>query len=137
MIEDIRNLKSEKSNLRKFGITIGIILVMISGFLFWKEKDLFQIFFTMGAVLFIFGSILPVFLKPIHWIWMIFATILGQFMTHVVLSLIFYMIITPIGIFSRLFGKKFLSLRMDKTYSTYWNYHQRIVFERKNYEKQF
>ena len=35
MLEEIKNIKSEKSDLRKYGITIGIILAIIAGFLFW------------------------------------------------------------------------------------------------------
>ena len=44
MLEEIKNIKSEKSDLRNFGIIVGIILLIISGFLFWKEKESFQIF---------------------------------------------------------------------------------------------
>ena len=137
MIEDIRNIRSEKSDLRKFGITIGIILVMIAGFLFWKEKESFQIFLTVGAVLCIFGVVIPVILKPIYWIWMIFATILGWIMTRVILSLLFYVIFTPIGLLPRLFGKKFIELMWNKSDSTYWNYRSGSVFEKEKYEKQF
>ena len=37
MLEEIKNIKSDKSDLRNFGITIGIILLVIRGFLLWKE----------------------------------------------------------------------------------------------------
>ena len=137
MIEDIRNIRSEKSDLRKFGITIGIILVMIAGFLFWKEKESFQIFLTVGAVLCIFGVVIPVILKPIYWIWMIFATILGWIMTRIILSILFYVILTPIGLIPRLFGKQFLELKWNRTNRTYWNYRSGDVIEKENYEQQF
>jgi hypothetical protein len=137
MIEDIRNIRSEKSDLRKFGITIGIILVMIAGFLFWKEKESFQIFLTVGAVLCIFGVVIPVILKPIYWIWMIFATILGWIMTRIILSILFYVILTPIGLIPRLFGKQFLELKWNRTNRTYWNYRSGDVIEKEKYEQQF
>ena len=53
MLEEIKNIKSEKRDLRKFGITIGIILLIITGFLFWKEKESFQIFLAIGIILFL------------------------------------------------------------------------------------
>ena len=137
MIEDIRNIRSEKSDLRKFGITIGIILVMIAGFFFWKEKESFQIFLTVGAVLCIFGVVIPVILKPIYWIWMIFATILGWIMTRIILSILFYVILTPIGLIPRLFGKQFLELKWNRTNRTYWNYRSGDVIEKEKYEQQF
>ncbi len=136
MLEEIKNIKCEKSYLRKFGITLGMILIIISGFLFWKEKESFQILLTIGVVLSVFGFAMPVALKPIYWIWMIFATILGWVMIRVILSLLFYTIITPIGLISRFFGKQFLELKWNRTNRTYWNYRSDKP-EKGNYEKQF
>ena len=137
MIEEIKNIKSEKSDLRKFGITVGLILMIVSGFLFWKEKESFQILITSGAILLILGVTIPVILKYIYWVWMIFATIIGWIMTRVILSLMFYAIITPIGFILRLFGKQFIELSWNKTESTYWKYRSNCIFEKENYEKQF
>ena len=136
MLEEMKNIKSGKSDLRKFGITIGIILIIISAFLFWKEKESFQIFFSIGAFLCIFGVVIPVILKPIYWIWMIFATILGWIMTRVILSILFYMILTPVGLILRIFGKQFIELKWITKNSTYWNYRSDKP-EKGNYEKQF
>ena len=136
MLEEIKNIKSEKSDLRKFGITIGIILLIITGFLFWKGKESFQIFLTIGVVLCVLGVAIPVILKPIYWIWMIFATILGWVMTRVILGLLYFIIITPIGLIPRLFGKQFLDLRFDKSIDTYWNYRKTQLIS-SDYEKQF
>ena len=137
MIEEIKNIKSEKSDLRKFGITIGVILLIIAGFLFWKEKESYQIFLTVGTILFVLGILVPAVLKPIYWIWMIFATILGWMMTRVILSLLFYIIITPIGLIPRFFGKQFLELKWDKSKESYWNYRTIKHLKMEDYEKQF
>ena len=93
MLEEIKNIKSEKCNLRNFGIIVGIILLIISGFLFWKEKESFQIFLAIGIILLLTSIVIPPILKPVYWIWMIFAIILGWFMTLVILSLLFYIIL--------------------------------------------
>ena len=137
MIEEIKNIKSEKNNLRKFGIIVGIVLLIIAGLFFLKEKESFQLFFAIGIVLFVTGIVIPFTLKPIYWVWMTFATILGWFMTRVILSLLFYVILSPIGLIARLFGKQFLDLKWNKTDSTYWNYHSKSIFEKEKYEKQF
>ena len=137
MFEEIKNIKSKKSDLRNFGITVGIILLVISGFLFWKEKESFQIFLAIGITLFILGIAIPFILKPIFWVWMIFAIILGWFMTRVILSLLFYVMFTSIGLTSRLFGKQFLELRWDKLKESYWNFRTNEHLQNKNYEKQF
>ncbi len=137
MLEEIKNIKGEKSDLRKFGITVGIILMIIAGFLFWKEKESFQILLTFGVTLCILGIAIPFILKPIYWVWMIFATILGWIMTRVILSLLFYIIFTPIGLTLRFFGKQFLELRWDKSKGSYWNYRTNEHLKKENYEKQF
>ena len=135
MIEEIKNIKSKKSDLRKFGIIVGIVLLIIAGFFFLKEKESFQLFLTIGTVLFVTGIVIPFTLKPIYWVWMVFSTILGWFMTRVILSLLFYVVFTPIGLIARLFGKQFLGLKMDHSKQSYWN--MKTVETSKNYEKQF
>ena len=137
MLEEIKNIKSEKSDLRKFGITIGVILLIIAGFLFWKEKESFQILLTFGVTLCILGIVIPFILKPIYWVWMIFATILGWIMTRVILSLLFYIIVTPIGLIPRFFGKQFLELKWDKSKESYWNFRTNEHRQKEDYEKQF
>ncbi len=136
MLEEIKNIKSDKSALRTFGITIGLILMIFAGFLFWKEKEIFYIFFTLGVALCFLSSAIPYLLKPFYWIWMILATILGWVMTRVILSLLFYLILTPIGLIGRLFGKQFVELRWDKSKKSYWNYRSGMPVPG-DYEKQF
>ena len=137
MLEEIKNIKSKKSDLRNFGITIGMILLIISGFLFWKEKESFQIFLAIGIILFLTAIALPSVLKPVYWIWMIFAIILGWFMTRVILSLLFYVVFTSIGLTLRFFGKQFLELQWDKSKESYWNFRTNEQQQKENYEKQF
>jgi len=137
MIEEIKNIKSEKSDLRKFGIIVGIVLLIIAGFFFLKEKESFQLFLTIGTVLFVTGIVIPFTLKPIYWVWMVFSTILGWFMTRVILSLLFYVVFTPIGLIARLFGKQFLDLKQNHSQQSYWNMRTVEAFDTQNYEKQF
>ena len=137
MLEELKNIKSRKNDFRNFGITVGMILIMISGFLFWKEKESFQIFLTIGFILCGLGIVFPILLKPVYWIWMIFATILGWFMTRLILSMLFYGVISPIGIILRLFKKQFIELKWDRKNVTYWNRISGEVFEKEKYEKQY
>ena len=137
MIEEIKNIKSEKSDLRKFGIAIGTIFLIVAGFFFWKENESFQLFLTIGITLFAVGIVIPVILKPVYWVWMVFATVLGWFMTRVILSLLFYVILTPIGLIARLFGKQFLDLKQNHSQQSYWNIRTVEASNTQNYEKQF
>lgn len=137
MIEDIRNIKNTKSDFRKFGVIIGVFLMVIAGFLFWKGKETFEILLISGLLLCVLGLAIPAVLKPFYWVWMILAAILGWIMTRVILSLLFYVVITPIGVFSRLFGNQFLELKWDKSKDSYWNTRTTKQQNNVHYESQF
>jgi|TARA_Y100000310_G_C20294571_1_gene628745 hypothetical protein len=137
MIDEIKNIKIEEMDLRKFGIIVGTVLLIFVGLLLWKEKESFQLFLAIGIFLFVAGIAIPVILKPFYWLWMVFATILGWFMNRVILSLLFFVILTPIGLIARLFGKQFLGLKMDHSKQSYWNMKTAETSNIQNYEKQY
>lgn len=136
MIAELNSIKSSRKDLKNFGFVIGFILLIICIFLLVRGKDSFIYFFSIGSILIILGGITPVILKPIYKIWMVFAVIIGWIMTRVILSVLFFSIITTIGIFTRLIGKDFLNLR-SKNNESYWNIRNKEYELNQDYEKQF
>ena len=132
----ISRIKITKEEIRKFGIVIGSILLIIGVILLWKRNIYYPILMIIGVFLFVGGLSIPIILKPIYIIWMIFATIMGWLMTRFILSLLFYGLITPISLIARLMGKKFIYLRWDKINNSYWNYRSNKV-QNVDYEKQY
>ena len=137
MIEEIKNIKNEKSEFRKFGITIGPFLLVIAGFLFWRGRESFQIMLVSGLVLGVLGLTIPIVLKPVYWVWMALAAILGWIMTRVILGVLFYLVITPIGMLSRRSRNKFLDLKWRETRNSYWNSRNTIQQTNEDHERQF
>ena len=86
----ISEIKTTRKEVRNFGIIIGILFLIISCILFFINKTSYPIFMIIGFILFVGGLTIPLILKPIYFIWMIFATIFGWFMTQVILSFLFY-----------------------------------------------
>ena len=136
MIAELNSIKSSRKDLKNFGFAIGFILLIIGLFLFVKGKDLFVYFISIGSILIILGGITPFILKPIYKIWMIFAVIIGWIMTRIILSVLFFSIITVIGLFTRLIGKDFLNLK-SKSNESYWNIRNKELELNQDYEKQF
>ena len=136
MIEELNSIKSSRKDLKNFGFAIGFILLIIGLFLFVRGKDLFVYFFSIGSILIILGGITPFILKPIYKVWMIFAVIIGWIMTRIILSVLFFSIITIIGLFTRLIGKDFLNLK-SKSNESYWNIRNKERELNQDYEKQF
>ena len=137
IIEEIKNIKSGKSDLRQFGITMGIVLILFGGLFLWRDKDYYIYLFILAAVFIISGIVVPVVLKPIHKIWMTISIILGWIMTRVILSVLFYVVITPTRCLARLFGKQFLDLKIDKSLKSYWIPKKELKLNKADYERQF
>ena len=133
----ISEIKSSKKNIRNFSITLSIILMIIGAILFWKKNTDYSVFMIIGVFLLSSGILIPIILKPIYYVWMIISNILGWIMTHLVLSLLFYLIFTPIGLTVRLFGKQFLELKWDKSQNSYWKKRTSKQWKKEEYERQF
>ena len=136
MIEEIKKIKSTKKDFKHFGLTIGLILFSIGVFLFYKDIKSFVYVVTIGSIFLFLGLVAPSILKPIYKIWMIFAVIIGWIMTRLILSVLFYTIITGIGILTRIIGKDFLNLKL-KDQESYWNIRDNGHELNQDYEKQF
>ena len=94
MFEEIKNIRTSVKDFRSFGITIGIILLIVSAILLYYNKESYQSLAIIASTFIGLGIILPVLLKPAYLVWMTFAVILGWVMTRVILSIVFYLIIT-------------------------------------------
>ncbi len=137
LIEEIKNIKSEKSDLRKFGITVGLVIGILGGLLWWRGKEFYNYFFIISIALIISGLLVPKLLLPIQKTWMTIALVIGWFMTRLILSILFYLVVTPIGLVAKLLGKEFLELKIDKSRKSYWIYREERPFDKKDYERQF
>ena len=137
MLEEIKLIKTENKDLRSFGITFGIIFLIIAGFLLYIEDESFRLFIVISSAFIIFGFLIPIILKPIYIGWMSFAIILGWFMTRFILSLLFYLIVTPIGLITRVLGKDFLELKKEASNGSYWNQRESSFEKNQSYDKQF
>ena len=137
MFDEIKNISSTKKDLRKFGLTVGPFLLILGGLFLWLEKAAYPHLLIIGAALLLTGLAVPGILKPIYLGWMTFATVLGWIMTRVILTIVFFLVMTPIGFLGRLFGYKFLELKWDLAKKTYWNYRESAEPDKAIYERQF
>ena len=135
--EELKLIIEDKQSLRKFGLTVGSVLLVIGITLYLLEKSSFIYFGGIGIILILFGLALPNVLKPINKIWMTLAIILGWFMSRVILIILFYLIITPIGFLWRLFRRDALKLKWDNSVSSYWEDREKQLSEQIDYERQF
>jgi hypothetical protein len=135
--DDIKQLKTGKRDLRKFGLLVGGIFVLIGLLFLWRHKSHYPYFLWPGLVLVVLGVVLPPALKWVYLAWMSVAFVLGFVMAHVILTLLFLLVITPLGLVARLFGQDFLSLNLNRAARTYWIPRDQLVKSPATYERQF
>ena len=135
--EEFKHIKETKRDLRKFGLTVGGVLAAIAVLLFYFEKPSTIYFAVIGGLLILCGALIPQLLKPLNKIWMSLAIILGFIMSRVILTILFYLVLTPIALLAKLVGKKFMILKYDKSAKTYWEKRSIIRKKQIDYERQF
>jgi glucan phosphoethanolaminetransferase (alkaline phosphatase superfamily) len=136
--EEIKNIKSNKSEWKKFGMMMGIILTMIGFYLIWKKNNNYYYYpLSFAAAFFAAGLFLPVLLKPVYKAWMILSVVMGFIMTKVIMVVIFYLILTPLGLIASMTGKKFLDMKIDKSAKSYWITREKTQKLKSDYERQF
>jgi hypothetical protein len=135
--EELKNIKEEKKDLRKFGLTDGAVLLIIGIILYLTGKTLFLIFGGAGTLLILLAFIYPKALKPANKLWMMLAILMGWFMSRVILAILFYLVVTPTALLLKIIGKDFLKLRADKNVKSYWEKRDNKIAEKLDYERQF
>lgn len=135
--EDIRQLQTDPRTLRKFGLMVGGVFLVLGGLFLWRQKAIGPWLFWPGVPLVVLGAILPHSLKFVYLAWMSVAFVLGFVVAHVILTLFFYLVVTPIGLAARLAGKDFLSLKLDRNAASYWLSRTDKSKPGADYERQF
>lgn len=128
----------ELKYLRQFGITLAVIFGILGAAHFMKHRVvLSQWFLCIGIIMLCAGIFIPKTLKPLHFIFLKAAHAIGWFNTRVILMLIYFMLISPIAIIMRVFGKNTFNRRLQKDTLTYWIKRRNLKPTREQLEKQF
>jgi hypothetical protein len=135
--EDIQQLKTGDRDLRKFGLLVGGVFAGLGILFLVRHKPHGSYFLWPGAALLLAGAVLPRALKYVYLAWMSLAIVLGFVVAHVILTLLFFLVITPVGWFARLRGQDFLSLKLDRQSTSYWIVQPRKDRSASDYERQF
>ncbi len=118
--DEIRNIPCADKDLRSFGRVLGIFCAIVGGLSLWKQGAHWPVWLGAAALLLGLGTLWPRALRPFQKVWMTLALLMGWVMTRVLLGLVFFLVLTPIGLLTRLCGKDFMHRRFDLAGSSYW-----------------
>lgn len=137
MLDELKSINSTKKAMREFGLTIGIILVILGVVSAWRGRITGPYLIAAGALFIALGFILPVSLKWPQKIWMGFAVIAGFFVSRLVLIALFYIIMTPVSFIVKISGKDILDERIERSAKSYWKERAVTARPREDYGKQY
>ena len=113
---------------RKFGLTVGIAFGVLAAIALWRGHERLAVGVGVAAGLLLTGGLLaPTWLLPVERVWMAFAHALSRITTPVFMSIVYFLVIMPVGLVMRLFGRNPVAAREDG--SSFW--HRRGVGDRR------
>jgi hypothetical protein len=109
----------------------------LGSFLLWRRPHPAGWLVTsIGALLLLLAGFVPAALKYLHAPWMMLSLALGWIMSRLLLTVLFFLVITPIGLLQRAFGKRSIETALDSDATSYWQSRTKSSAA-SEYEKQF
>ncbi|MBI3695661.1 MAG: hypothetical protein HY238_12590 [Acidobacteria bacterium] len=107
-----RTDRTDPRQARKSALSVGLVLLSLGAFSYWRHHLLrAEILGSLGGFLLLLGLFAPRWAIPFHVAWMKFAAVLGYINSRIILSVMYYGVMTPIGVIMRLGGRDPLKRR--------------------------
>ena len=104
---------------RSFGIVFFVVFLIIATYPLINDDEL-RLWSLIISIVFLFlGLVNSKILNPLNKLWFKFGIFLGKIISPLVMSIIFFLVVTPIGLLMRLFNKDLLNLKFNNN-SSYW-----------------
>lgn len=128
---------ASRAQARKTALIVGAVLVLAGSISLWRDHLLrAEIMGGAGALLLLLGWLAPQWAEPFHWAWMKLAAGLGYVNSRIILSIMYYGVLTPIGFVMLLAGRDPLR-RRGPGQDSYWIPRPRVRQEHEQFERLF
>ena len=104
---------------KSFGIVFFIVFLIIGTYPLLSQNEVRLWSLIISIIFLILGLLNSKLLTPLNKIWFKFGILLGKIISPLVMGLIFFFVVTPIGILMRILKKDLLNLKFNKK-TTYW-----------------
>jgi len=111
---------TERGQIRKFGAVALVFFGALSGIGLWRQSVIAAFFFGVLSFLGLVFLCLPGPMAPLYRGWMRVAHVMGRVMTAFILTLAYYLVITPSALIKRIISGAPIPVVPDKGASSYW-----------------
>tara|TARA_B110000003_G_C16571756_1_gene504584 strand:- start:568 stop:954 length:387 start_codon:yes stop_codon:yes gene_type:complete len=108
-----------KSTNKSFGLVFFTVFFLIGIYPLLNESNLRVWSLVISVIFLILGLLNSKILTPLNIFWFKFGIFLGKIVSPLVMVLIFFLVVTPIGLLMRLLGKDLLNLKNNSS-NSYW-----------------
>lgn len=116
----LAEIQNQLPSNKKFGVFFSIVFIMVAIYAHWGFKSDFSIFALSISTLFAVTAFLaPQLLSPLNSLWYGLGLLLGKIVSPIVLGIIFFVLITPISLITRLFGRDEMKIK-KRSVKSYW-----------------
>ena len=115
----MKNQKIKIGSTKSFGIVFSIVFLVIAFWPMLNGNEINYWLLTISIVFLILGLINSKILTPLNKIWFKFGILLGNVIAPIVMSIIFFLIVTPTSIIMKILGKDLLNLKKNNN-NSYW-----------------
>ena len=112
--------KIKISSNRSFGLVFFVVFLIVALWPLKSGEDIRIWSLALSIIFFILGILNSKLLTPLQRMWFKFGIFLGAIVSPIVMGMIYFLVVTPIGIFMRFLGKDLLKTSNVKNVSTYW-----------------
>ena len=133
----MNSFSTDPRDIRKFGLIGVAFFGLLAALALWRDKPLALWVFGALSLGFTSFACFPAAMTPAYRAWMRAAHFVGPIVTAVILTLTYYLVITPYGLLKRLFGGRPLPLERDKRLESYWVERPEPAQPRERFSKRF
>ena len=108
------------SSNRSFGIVFFVVFLFIALYPITYSEDIRIWSLIISFIFIILGLLNSKILTPLNKLWFKFGVILGKIISPIIMGIIFFLVVTPIGLIMKVLGKDLLRLKYNKKDNTYW-----------------
>ena len=108
------------SSNKSFGIVFFVVFLIIAIYPLTHSEDIRLWSVIISIIFLVLGLLNSKLLSPLNNLWIKFGEILGKVIAPIVMAIVYFLILTPISLLVRLFGKDLIEMKFNNNIKSYW-----------------